>query len=263
MSFDDAKNNLTTVARYGLHSRLRWLGGRTVAAEKLVLEHLLPLARKGLLAGRVQTSDVDRYLGVLEERVRSGKTGAQWILDSYSAIGDKGKKAERFRSITAAMKRNQEEGQPVSRWELAGFEPMAADPSGFRTVAQVMSSDVFTVHPEDLVDLAANLMDWEHLRYVPVEDQNGHLLGLLSSRAIIRMLARGTPDGGVPVREIMDKDPITIRPEATALEAIQAMRQHEVACLPVVNVEGRLVGIVTEHDFMELSAALLERWLSE
>jgi len=41
------------------------------------------------------------------------------------------------------------------------------------------------------------------------------------------------------------------------------MRKHEISCLPVVNAEKRLVGIVTEHDFMELSAALLERWLSE
>ena len=263
MSFDDAKNNLTTVARNGLHSKVRWLGGRTISTETLLLEQLLPLARKGLLAGKIQSSDVDRYLGVLEERVRSGRTGAQWVLDSYSEMGERGKKAERFRSITAAMKRNQEEGLPVAQWELAGFEPASTDPASFQTVAQVMTSDVFTVHPEDLADLAANLMDWKHLRYVPVEDQNGHLLGLISSRAIIRLLARGEVEGGVPVREIMQPNPITIRPEASLLEAIQTMRKHGIACLPVVNAEGRLVGIVTEHDFMELSAALLERWLSE
>ena len=263
MSFDDAKNNLTTVARNGLHSKLRWLGGRTIAAEALLLEQLLPLARKGLLAGKVEANDVDRYLSVLEERVKSGRTGAQWVLDSYSDMGDRGKKSERFRSITAAMKRNQVEGMPVAKWPLAGFEPTSSDPASFQTVAQVMTSDVFTVHPEDLADLAANLMDWKHLRYVPVEDQNGSLLGLLSARAIIRLLARGDVDAGVSVREIMQSSPITIRPEATSLEAIQVMRKHGIACLPVVNGEGRLVGIVTEHDFMELSAALLERWLGE
>jgi CBS domain-containing protein len=126
-----------------------------------------------------------------------------------------------------------------------------------------MTTDVFTVHPEDLVNLAASLMDWEHLRYVPVEDQNGHLLGLLSFRAILRLMARGQTDAAVPVREIMTKDPITIRPEASIYEAMKLMRDQDIGCLPVANAEGRLVGIITEHDFMELSAALLERWLSD
>jgi len=211
----------------------------------------------------VDSSDADRHLGVLRERIERGQTGSQWVLDSYSAMGAQGKKSERFRSITSAMKRNQEQGQPVARWPLAPFESVHGDPGSFRTVEQVMTSDVFTVHPEDLIDLAASLMDWEHLRYVPVEDKDGHLLGLLSWRAVTRMISRGGSGGGIPVRELMQPEPITIRPEATTLEAIQTMRQHEIGCLPVVNAQGRLVGIVTEHDFMELSATLLERWLSE
>jgi len=161
------------------------------------------------------------------------------------------------------MKKNQDKGEPVARWPLAAFEPVHGDPGSFRTVEQVMTSDVFTVHPEDLIDLAASLMDWEHLRYVPVEDKDGHLLGLLSWRAVTRMISRGESQRGIPVRELMQPDPITIRPEASTLEAIQTMRKHEIGCLPVVNAQGRLVGIVTEHDFMELSAALLESWLSE
>ena len=263
MSFDDAKNNLVTAARYGLHSKLRWLNGKTWATEKLLLEHLLPLAEQGLRAVKVDASDADRHLGVVRERIERGQTGAQWALDSYSAMGSLGRKSERFRSITAAMLRNQEEGQPVARWPLAEFEPVSTDPAGFRTVEQVMTSDVFTVHPEDLIDLAASLMDWQHLRYVPVEDKDGHLLGLLSWRAVMKVVSRGNAGEGVPVRELMQEQPITIRPEASTLEAIQTMRKHEISCLPVVNAEKRLVGIVTEHDFMELSAALLERWLSE
>jgi predicted transcriptional regulator/gamma-glutamylcysteine synthetase len=263
MGFDDAKQNLVTAARQGLHSKLRWLKGKTIATEKLLLEHLLPLAEQGLRAAHVDSVDVNRHLGVLRERIERGQTGSQWVLDSYSAMGEQGKKSERFRSITASMKRNQEQGEPVARWPLAAFEPVHGDPGSFRTVEQVMTSDVFTVHPEDLIDLAASLMDWEHLRYVPVEDKDGHLLGLLSWRAVTRMISRGESQRGIPVRELMQPDPITIRPEASTLEAIQTMRKHEIGCLPVVNAQGRLVGIVTEHDFMELSAALLESWLSE
>jgi CBS domain-containing protein len=263
IGFDDAKQNLVTAARQGLHSKLRWLKGKTLPTEKLLLDHLLPLAEQGLRAAEVDSSDADRHLGVLRERIERGQTGSQWVLDSYSAMGAQGKKSERFRSITSAMKRNQEQGEPVARWPLAPFESVHGDPGSFRTVEQVMTSDVFTVHPEDLIDLAASLMDWEHLRYVPVEDKDGHLIGLVSWRAVMRMISRGDADRGVPVRELMQANPITIRPEASTLEAIQTMRKNEISCLPVVNAEGRLVGIVTEHDFMELSAALLERWLSE
>lgn len=263
MVFDDAKNNLVTAARYGLHGRLRWLRGKTVSTETLVLDTLLPLARQGLQAAKVNSGDIDRYLGVLDERVRSGRTGAQWALDSFASMGERSKRGERCRSLAAAMKRNQEEGQPVAKWELAGFEAVDVDPGSYQTVEQIMTTDVFTVHPEDLVNLAASLMDWEHLRYVPVEDQNGHLLGLLSFRAILRLMARGQTDAAVPVREIMTKEPITIRPEASIYEAMKLMRDQDIGCLPVVNAEGRLVGIITEHDFMELSAALLERWLSD
>jgi len=263
IGFDDAKNNLVTAARQGLHSKLRWLNGKSIATEKLLLEHLVPLAEQGLRAAEVDSSDIDKHLGVLRERVERGQTGSQWVLDSYSAMGAQGKKSERFRSITAAMKKNQEQGQPVARWPLATFEAVHGDPGSFRAVEQVMTSDVFTVHPEDLVDLAASLMDWKHLRYVPVEDKDGHLIGLISWRSVMKVISRGDAGRGVPVRELMQPNPISIRPEATTLEAIQVMRQHEISCLPVVNAQGRLVGIVTEHDFMELSAALLERWLSE
>ncbi|MBK7642554.1 MAG: CBS domain-containing protein [Planctomycetes bacterium] len=262
MSFDDAKNNLTTAARYGLHSKLRWLKGKTIATEELLLKHLVPLAEQGLRASKIDAGDIDRHFGVLRERIERGQTGSQWVLDSYTELGDQGKKKDRFRSIASAMKRHQEDGLPVARWPLATFEPTAGDPGSFRSVEQVMTSDVFTVHPEDLVDLAASLMDWEHLRYVPVEDKDGKLVGLLSWRAVLRMVSRGDADEGVPVRELMEEQPVTIGPEASTLEAIQRMREHSISCLPVVNSDGRLVGIVTEHDFMELSATLLERWLS-
>ena len=128
-----------------------------------------------------------------------------------------------------------------------------------------MTTDLFTVHPEDVVDLAASLMDWEHIRYVPVEDNDGHLVGLVSHRGLLRMLARGiTGNGAAPVavREIMKAHPVTVTPDTSCMAAIETMREHRVGCLPVVR-GGKLVGIVTEHDFMVVAAGLLDRWLRE
>jgi CBS domain-containing protein len=135
----------------------------------------------------------------------------------------------------------------------------------YRTVGQFMTSDLFTVQPDDLVDLAANLMDWEHIRHVPVEDRDGNLVGILSHRTLIRLLARGAAgqrQGPVAVRDIMKQSPVTVTAETPTRDAIETMRRHSVSCLPVV--EGtKLVGILTERDLIAVTAALLDETLRE
>ncbi len=263
MQFDDAKANFMAAARYGLKAQLTWLEGRVYTASGLILEHLLPLAREGLAARNIDSADVDRYLGVIEERVGRMRTGAQWMLDSLANMSGKATRDERYRAITAAMVARQEEGVPVHEWDLASLEEAPKWQDSFRTVGQVMNQDVFTVHPEDLVDLAASVMEWEHIRHVPVEDTDGNLVGLVSHRALLRLVGRGEVKGDpVAVREIMRPDPVTITPEASVLGAIETMKRHGVSCLPVVQ-DGALVGIVTEADFIEVAGTLLEAKLRE
>ena len=262
MSFDDAKGNFMAAARYGLGARLRWLEGRSVDAATLVREELLPLARTGLVGRGLERGDVDRYLGVIEDRVVSGRTGAQWALDSLAAMGDEGTPDARTRSLTQAMVAQGESGEPVSTWPLAPLARSAEVHASYRTIGQVMTSDLFTLHPDDLVDLAASLMDWEHIRHVPVEDHEGRLVGIVTHRQLLRMVGRGLGGESKPVAvsEIMKRTPVTVTPETPTREAIEIMRQHRVGCLPVVE-EGKLVGIVTETDFIAVAAELLDRWL--
>ena len=259
MAFDDAKGNFMAAARYGLQARLKWFGGKGYGADELILTHLLPMARRGLLAHEVDAADVERYLDVVQERVERGRTGAQWMLDSLEAM-QRRPKDERFRSLTSALLRQQETGRPVHTWELARLEDTGDVRESYRTVGQIMTTDLFTVHPEDLIDLAASVMDWEHLRHVPVEDQEGRLVGLVTHRQLLRMVGQGLASTSIAVREIMRVDPVTASPDTTTREAIDLMRDHKVGCLPVVQ-DGKLVGIVTESDFIEVSARLLDEWL--
>jgi CBS domain-containing protein len=263
MAFDDAKGNFMAAARYGLGAQLDWLDGRTVTARELILGELLPLARRGLEAKNIDAADIDTYLGLLQQRVECGRTGAQWALDSLAAMGNRGTPDNRHRALTQAMYERQTSDLAVHEWPLAELDERSWRNS-FRRVEQVMTSDVFTVHPEDVIDLAASLMDWEHLRRVPVEDQDGKLVGLLSQRALLRVLATRRRDGDRPVavKEVMATDVVTIGQHATTLEAIEKMRAHKVGCLIVVEEE-RLVGIVTEHDFIAAARHLLEESLRE
>jgi CBS domain-containing protein len=111
------------------------------------------------------------------------------------------------------------------------------------------------------VELVANLMLWERVRHVPVEDEEHKIVGLVSYRGVIRALT-GSPKGGsaLPVSKVMRADPFVIAPESSTLHAVEILRKHDVGCLPVVR-DGRLVGVVTLKNFMGIAAELLEQKL--
>ena len=265
MTFDDAKANFLAAARLGLQANLTWLHGKEYAAPQLIGDVLLPLAQKGLLAAGLDGGDVDRYLGVIAERVRSGRTGSRWALDSVVAMGDKGTKEQRMGALVRATTARQQGGRPVHEWELADIGEFEGWRESYLQVGQFMTTDLFTVHPEDVVDLAASLMDWRHIRHVPVEDNEGRLVGLVSHRSLLRLVGQGMKGAQrqpVAVKDIMKTDPVTVLPTTPTLEAIELMRRQKVGCLPVVE-DGRLVGIITERDLIRVAAMLFEKHLRE
>lgn len=265
MTFNDAKSNFFAAARHGLQAQFIWVGGKNHSASDLILDHLLPLARKGLTASAIEPDDIDRYLGTIEERVRCGQTGAQWTLRSLSMMTGEGTRDIRHRALTAAMLSKQQTNEPVHRWSLIERSIGLKDwRRSYQTVGQFMSTDLFTVRPDDLVDLAASMMDWKHVRHVPVEDDEGRLVGLVSHRNLLRLMSHGAHDGScaqAAVRTIMKTDPVTVAPDTPTLEAIAIMRRHNVGCLPVVEAD-HLVGIVTAYDFLAVSARLFEEHLN-
>jgi CBS domain-containing protein len=262
MEFGEAKSNFLAAARHGLNAGLSWLDGRTVGAGPLIQETLLPLARQGLETAGIDGGDADRYLGVIEARVSSGQTGSEWALRSLRSMGGQGTLSERLTALTAATARRQEAGEPVHRWAPARLEEAGGWMQSHLRVEQYMTTDPVTVNEDELVDLVAFVMDRERIRHVPVEDQDHRLVGLVSYRSLLRFLV-DRPDGSEqapPVKEVMERAPVTVAPDTPTLEAIELMRDREVACLPVVR-DGKLVGLVTERDFMPIAYELLEERL--
>jgi CBS domain-containing protein len=265
MSFEDALANFTAAARNGLASELTWLDGKSFSARDLLLEELLPLARRGLENSSIDEKDVDLYLGVVEDRVQSKQTGSQWFHLSLAAMKGKGTEAERMSALVGSIVRQQREGTPVSKWKLAGLEEAGGWKDNYLRVEQFMSNDLFTVQEDEPIDLVASLMDWEKIRHVPVEDHEHRLVGLVSYRSLIHLLAqgefwrRGAP---VPVGDVMKRELITVGPETTTQEAIALMKTKRIGSLPVVK-DGKLIGIVTERDFMDIASELLQEKLED
>lgn len=264
MDFDDAKNNFFAAARHGLGAQFRWVGGETFTASALILDRLLPLAREGLRRSHIDEDDIARYLDIIESRVRSQNTGSQWALRSLAQMAPHTSLDQRHRRITKSMLEHQLDGQaPVHTWEPCTIGRDDAWRDAYRTVGQIMSTQLLTVRPEDLVDLAASMMDWEKIRHVPVEDDDGRLVGIVSHRALLRLVARGQRGTDqVVVKDIMRRDPVSVTPQTPTVEAMKLMRDRAVGSLPVIE-DGKLVGIVTEHDLIDVSAKLLERFLAE
>jgi CBS domain-containing protein len=260
MDFGDVAANFTAAAREGITSQLAWLDGETVPADVLVAQRLLPVAREGLLSAGVDASDVDKALGIIETRVESRHTGAHWLLQSAARMKGQGTRAQRLACLAAATYARQQSGDPVHLWEPASLSECTSCRSMFERVDQYMTTDLFTVQEDELIDLVVSIMDWEKIRHVPVEDNEHNLVGLVSYRKLLRLVADRKPadlDKPIAVSEMMVRDPPTVSPETPTLEAIRRMRQHRVAALPVTK-DGRLVGIVTEHDFMRIAERMLE-----
>ncbi|HMB59725.1 MAG TPA: glutamate-cysteine ligase family protein, partial [Xanthomonadales bacterium] len=262
--FEDVKTNFLTAAREGLRAQMNWFDDAYLPAKQLIEEQLLPLAREGLQELHIDSDDIDRYLGVLQERVGKRRTGARWALESLENMQNKGTQDQRMRCLTGSLMAQQTSGKTISDWELAEFCEENDWRESYRTVSQFMTTDIFTVRPDDIVDFAATLMDWRHVRHVPVEDDSGKLIGLVSHRALLRLVAAGSfaGDKKVIVSEIMNVSPVTVEPETSTVDAIRLMREQQLACLPVTR-DGKLVGLVTEHDLIVVSSHLLEAYLVE
>ena len=259
LDFDDARLNFFAASKMGLDTNFEWTKGRKISAKELILKELLPLAKHGLEKADISTSDIDTYLSVIHDRVESLKTGAYWMVKSYANIIKEANREQALTTITSSMLKNQKKGEPVHKWGLAKFEDVTAWIPSKLLVEECMTTDLFTARKDDLLEFVSNLMDWRSIRYIPIEDDRKHLVGLVSMRMVMREYSKVVNDDkadSIELSEFMIKNPITIHPEASIMEAMNIMLEHKIGCLPVVK-NSRLVGIITEHNFMDITRRLL------
>ncbi len=112
LPFALAQANFYAAARQGLQAELTWLDGRRYPARQLILDIALPLARQGLFDFGLPAAEIEHYLGVLEARVRSGRTGAEWQLRRLERVdGDLHRMMDGYLD-------NQRAGAPVHEWSV-------------------------------------------------------------------------------------------------------------------------------------------------
>jgi len=263
MEFDDAKDNFFKACRQGMDTSFTWINQKKISAKELMLKELLPIAKEGLLKNKVDKNDVDRYFNILEERASTGKTGASWVLDSYNKIAKKHSKDEAILAVTACTLVNQKTEAPAHTWPLASIEHIEGSEYSTLTVESFMTTDLFTVYKDDILDLAAEMMNTQRLRYIPVEDEDGCLVGLLTSSLLMRHYNRNyfwdSKDTPL-VKDIMIKNPFTISGAEPISKALELMQENNVGSLPVVEGKDKtLMGIIMEQDFLKITGRLLKQ----
>ena len=88
--------------------------------------------------------------------------------------------SERLGALSRGLVSRQANEEPVSRREPTGISKAGGWQQHYVRVEQYMTTNLYTVHREDTVDLVTNMMDWENIRHVPVEDEKHQLVGLVS-----------------------------------------------------------------------------------
>jgi CBS domain-containing membrane protein len=136
-----------------------------------------------------------------------------------------------------------------------------------------MSKRPFTIREDKHLRAVEEIMNWAHIRHVPVVDSGGGLVGIISHRdllaAAVSTLAtkisqaeRAQHLATGEVRDLMRKPIATIGPDEPVQRAAHLMRHHKIGCLPVLESE-KLVGIITEADLLHIVERLSDEAIAQ
>jgi CBS domain-containing protein len=133
-------------------------------------------------------------------------------------------------------------------------------------VADVMSRKLVTVSEREPLDHLQEQMQRLRLRHLPVVDRHGKLVGLVTHRDLLSAFASWLTDREaeenaqirqLPVRRIMQNEVLTVQPEDSLVDAGKLLWESKIGCLPVLDDQGTLVGIITESDFIRIAVSFL------
>lgn len=125
-------------------------------------------------------------------------------------------------------------------------------------VADVMTGKVVTLSPHHSFNDVANLMNDRYFRHCVVVDSQRKIVGVISDRDIMRALARNPNSRSKSLDQIMTQTPVTVKRNTPIVDAVSKMVAKRINCLPVIEDDGTVCGIVTSTDLLKSYQQLLE-----
>lgn len=136
------------------------------------------------------------------------------------------------------------------------------------TVEEIMTTELFTLKENDSLFRARCLMTEEKIRHLPVLNAREQFVGILTHRDVLASTVSILADvsskeleemeSAIPIKEIMTTNLVVAELDTSLLDAAKHLKKYKYGCLPVV-ANDKLMGIITETDFVELAINLLEQ----
>jgi CBS domain-containing membrane protein len=128
-------------------------------------------------------------------------------------------------------------------------------------VKDLMTKDPFSLLLDDNLESLEEIMKWQHIRHIPIVDESDRLIGVVTHRDILKTAISSLAEvsteekrsitRSIKVRDIMNKKIASTHPDSPLKEVAETMFLHKYGCLPVVDKENKLLGILTEADFVK------------
>jgi CBS domain-containing protein len=205
----------------------------------------------------------------------TGCLGADGSVRSYPAMSKMFVKASAVAADEKIIRSSVGSIEPVKAYQGASVENprrgiMQENSSAPRSVssslqlpAQVddlMTQAVMSLQQSATFGDAVSLLASQHFRHSVIVDEQGKIKGVISDRDLLRALAR-TPDWKTkPITDIMTHDPFVVHPCTSVAEALAQLIEKRINCLPVVDDDGKVCGILTSTDFLKSYHRILGAW---
>lgn len=133
------------------------------------------------------------------------------------------------------------------------------------TVLECMTENPYTLHPDDTLDVARKSMDERKIRHIPIVNDKSELVGIVSQRDILAAAdsslvntEQNRLESLVALSSIMTTPVQTVEENADLRATATRLQRNKLGCLPVVK-DSRLVGIITDSDFVAIAINLMEQ----
>ncbi len=128
-------------------------------------------------------------------------------------------------------------------------------------VKDIMSTEVFFVGPDKKMSRIQDVIECTNVRHVPVVDDHGYVLGIVSQWDLLQTALMNISVDvqyeilrNVPICDFMKTKVITTTPDTELSEAAWLLIENKIGCLPVLDEDSKIIGMVTESDFVKLAA---------
>ena len=245
MSFYDARGNFINAARTGINTYFNWFD-KGISAKKLLENILIPMAKEGLLKSKINESEINYYLGIIQKRIDTSTTGSKWIIRNKRKLREKVSKYESNVILTEHIYRNQISNKVISEWNSVDFYENKSDKK-YNKLYKIMSTSIFVVHENDLIKLALKIMEWKQINHIPVVNKRNKIVGVIEKKQLDELDFSSKKVLNMVAKNIMNKDFDVAHPEMYYKKSKELILNTKNTCVAVIT-EDKLVGIFTKSD---------------